>query len=83
MIIGDGSGRVQDAGGVGEFVVDGYSGSIVPCDPRALGETFDRFWTDRDFARSVGAGAHARVGELDINWDRVVTALTASPASMS
>lgn len=72
---------VQDAGGVSEFVVDGHSGSIVPCDPRALGETFDRYWIDRDFARRVGAGAHARMEELDINWDRVVTALTTSPSS--
>jgi glycosyltransferase involved in cell wall biosynthesis len=69
---------VQDAGGVGEFVVDGHSGSVVPCDPQALGETFDKYWSDRHFARRVGAGARARIDELGITWDRVVTALTST-----
>lgn len=72
---------LQDSGGVREFIEDGCSGSIVSNDSRALAEAFDRYWTDREFAREAGAGANVRLSELGIGWDRVVTALTDSSIS--
>jgi glycosyltransferase involved in cell wall biosynthesis len=74
---------VDDAGGVSEFVVDGSCGSIVPNDPHALAETFDLYFGNRDLARRRGAAARARIDELEINWDRVVRALTGRIGSKS
>jgi glycosyltransferase involved in cell wall biosynthesis len=67
---------VNDAGGVSEFVVDGDSGSVVSSDPQALAETFDIYFRTRETAKRRGAAALARISELRIDWQRVVSALT-------
>ncbi|MET3837878.1 glycosyltransferase involved in cell wall biosynthesis [Brevundimonas sp. UYEF29] len=68
---------VQDAGGVGELVVDGLSGLMAKADPQAVGAAFDRLWLDRKLAKALGQGAHKRIAEMNINWRHVVSRLTA------
>lgn len=68
---------VTDAGGVGEFVVNGQCGLLTAPDSRALARAFDRLWADRELAAALGGAAKARIKEMDISWDNVVARLTA------
>lgn len=68
---------VTDAGGVREFVEDGESGYLVEPEPVAIAEAFDRLWSDRTLAETLGRGARKRIDALRINWDHVVARLTA------
>jgi glycosyltransferase involved in cell wall biosynthesis len=65
-----------DSGGVLELVIDNETGVVADPDPLALADAFDRLWTDRAFARRLGAAANGRIGDLQISWDHVVGALT-------
>lgn len=67
----------SDAGGVLELVEDGRNGFVCPPDPQALAERFDQLYRDRSLARRMGRANRTRLRELRIDWDRVVTALTA------
>lgn len=64
-----------DSGGVLEFVQHGRNGLIAEPDPRALAEAIDQLWTDRQKTKEMGVQAHARVGELNIDWSHVVERL--------
>lgn len=66
-----------DSGGVVEFIHDGANGFLCQPEPRAIALAFDRLWSDRKLARSLGEAANATVNELDISWGQVVKALTA------
>ena len=65
-----------DSGGVLELVEDRRNGFVCTPDPKAIAECFDALYRDRDRAKRFGGANLARIGELAINWDRVVTALT-------
>jgi glycosyltransferase involved in cell wall biosynthesis len=65
-----------DSGGTLELVQNGRNGLIVDSDTRAIAEAFDRLYTDRSLARSMGQESLARLRELRIDWDRVAEALT-------
>lgn len=67
----------SDAGGVIEFVEDGSSGLVAKPEPEALAKAFDRVWGDRKLAEKLGKGAKRRMDTLKIQWDHVVTRLTA------
>jgi len=67
----------EDAGGVTEFVVNSETGLVAPPDPQALGAIFDRLWSEKKLAKRLGEAARARIDDLEINWPRVVDALTA------
>jgi glycosyltransferase involved in cell wall biosynthesis len=66
---------VDDSGGVPEFVTDGENGLIVPADPAALADCFDRLYADRAWAQLMGETAADRVSELGIDWDTVIAKL--------
>jgi glycosyltransferase involved in cell wall biosynthesis len=66
-----------DGGGVTEFVKDGENGYLVPPDPKAIADAFDRLWSDRKLARRFGTAARDRIDEMGIHWDRVITRLLA------
>ena len=66
---------VTDGGGVGEFVISGRNGYLVPPRPDAIAAAFDELYEDRDRARMLGASANARIAELDINWERLLDRL--------
>jgi glycosyltransferase involved in cell wall biosynthesis len=63
---------LSDGGGVSEFVVDGINGFVVQPEPQAIAAAFDRLWADRALARQLVEAAHARIDELNINWDTVL-----------
>lgn len=66
-----------DGGGVTEFVKDGENGCLVPPEPRAIADAFDRLWSDRNLARQFGRAARDRIDEMGIHWDRVIARLLA------
>lgn len=66
-----------DSGGVLELVEDGRNGLVTPPDPRALAQAMDRLYGDRGLAARMGSANLERLAELNINWDHVVSALTA------
>jgi glycosyltransferase involved in cell wall biosynthesis len=66
-----------DGGGVTEFVRDGEEGLVVEPTPKAVAAAFDRLWSDRRLAGRMGEAARARVEELGINWQTVVSKLVA------
>jgi glycosyltransferase involved in cell wall biosynthesis len=65
----------RDSGGVQEFVEDGVSGIIVEPDAMQIADAFDRLWSDRDAAQTLGRNARERMDELRIDWDHVVERL--------
>jgi glycosyltransferase involved in cell wall biosynthesis len=66
-----------DSGGVAEFINDGANGFLCEPKPKAIALAFDRLWSDRKLARSLGEAANKTVNKMDISWDQVVKALTA------
>lgn len=67
---------LADAGGPLEFVTDGETGLVVPPDPRAIAEAFDRLYVDRALAKRLGAAGHAVLRERVPGWPEVVARLT-------
>lgn len=67
----------RDAGGVLEFVVDDACGVVTEPDPAAIAAALDRLYEDRARTRRLGEGAAARLDDLGIGWDRVLSRLLA------
>jgi glycosyltransferase involved in cell wall biosynthesis len=68
---------VTDSGGVPEFVIDGETGFVTEPTPVAVAAAFDRLYRDRELAGRLGRAANARVFELGIDWDTVISRLLA------
>lgn len=66
---------VADSGGVPEFVQDGISGAVVPAEPAAIADAFDRLHGDRGRAKALGEAAGGRIAELGIGWPVVIEKL--------
>lgn len=66
-----------DGGGVLEFIKDGENGILVPPQPEAVADAFDRLWLDRSLARRLGEAANDRVREMKITWEHVLERLLA------
>lgn len=64
-----------DSGGVLELVQGGRNGLVAEPEPRALAEALDRLWSDKAATRRMGEANTTRLGELRIDWSRVVEAL--------
>jgi len=67
----------SDSGGVLELVEDERNGLVVEANPRALAEAMDRLYRDAGWAEQMGRANFRRLSDLRIDWDHVVTALTA------
>jgi glycosyltransferase involved in cell wall biosynthesis len=65
-----------DSGGIRLLVRDGRTGLVVPPEPRALAEAFDRMYADREEARDMGDAGLELIGTLKITWDHVIESLT-------
>jgi glycosyltransferase involved in cell wall biosynthesis len=65
-----------DSGGVLELVQDGVNGFVCPPNPAAIAARFDELYRDRDRAQRLGAANNARIRELRIDWDHVISAMT-------
>ncbi len=68
---------LTDSGGALELVEDGVNGLIVEPEARALADAMNRLWTDRTWARRLGANARETPRRRRIDWDHVVEQLTA------
>jgi len=66
----------DDSGGIHELVKDGGTGRIVPAEPRAIAAAMDELYHDKPLARRMGEAGHSLAQSLNINWDRVIEALT-------
>jgi glycosyltransferase involved in cell wall biosynthesis len=65
-----------DAGGPLEFVADGETGLVVPPEPDAIAEAFDRLAGDRALAARLGNAGHALARERVPGWPEIVARLT-------
>jgi glycosyltransferase involved in cell wall biosynthesis len=66
---------LTDSGGPLEFVADGETGLVVPPDPRAIAEAFDRLHAERALARRLGeAGREVLLARVP-PWPEVVARL--------
>jgi glycosyltransferase involved in cell wall biosynthesis len=68
---------LTDSGGPLEFVEDGETGLVVPPDPPAIADAFDRLFSDRDLARRLGTSGRTRIEETVPDWPEVVERLLA------
>jgi glycosyltransferase involved in cell wall biosynthesis len=66
---------LADSGGPLEFVADGETGIVVPPEPKAIADAFDRLHADRDLARRLGAAGNAFVRAEVPRWPDVVARL--------
>jgi glycosyltransferase involved in cell wall biosynthesis len=65
-----------DSGGTDELIIDGFNGSIIPPEPTALAQQFDKLYSDRKLAEEFGKNGLERISQLKINWDNVVGRFT-------
>jgi glycosyltransferase involved in cell wall biosynthesis len=65
-----------DSGGTLEIVEDGENGFISESDPVMIAETFDRLYSNKQKAASMGVYGLESLTKLDITWDNVVRRLT-------
>lgn len=66
---------LTDAGGVLELVTDGVNGLVAEPDPRAIAETMDRLYLDREATRRMGENALVCLAEKQISWPHVIERL--------
>ncbi|PQO38824.1 glycosyl transferase family 1 [Blastopirellula marina] len=66
-----------DAGGVSEFVTDGWNGYMALPDPEAIAEAIDKMYFDREKTRQMGENARNEVATQGITWERVLQRLLA------
>lgn len=66
---------LADSGGPLEFVADGETGLVVPPEPRAIAEAFDRLHADRATARRLGEAGRAVLRSTVPPWPEVVARL--------
>jgi glycosyltransferase involved in cell wall biosynthesis len=66
----------SDCAGMLELIEDGRNGFIVEPRATAVAATMDRLCRQDGLAERVGLAGAARLSELEISWDRVVSALT-------
>ncbi|MFT3729830.1 MAG: glycosyltransferase family 4 protein [Hyphomicrobium sp.] len=68
---------VTDAGGVGEFVIDGINGVIAEPSPQSIAAEMDRLFVQRATTSQMGINARDRIAGLDIRWSTVLERLLA------
>jgi glycosyltransferase involved in cell wall biosynthesis len=66
----------SDSGGTRILVRDGVTGFAAAPEPQALAAAFDRLYSDRRAARTMGEAGYELMRGMDISWDRVVKSLT-------
>jgi glycosyltransferase involved in cell wall biosynthesis len=66
---------LTDSGGPLEFVMHEETGLVADPDPRAIAESFDRLYRDRDATGRMGRGGAALVRDVVPRWPDVVSRL--------
>jgi glycosyltransferase involved in cell wall biosynthesis len=67
----------EDSGGIHELVKESVTGRVVAASPESLAEAMDDLYRDKAAARRLGEAGYDYAQQLNINWDRVIHALTA------
>jgi glycosyltransferase involved in cell wall biosynthesis len=67
----------SDSGGTKEIIEDGVTGLMADPSPESLAEAMDRLHDDRAAAIRMGRAGRARIDDLNISWDHVVSRLLA------
>ena len=65
----------SDSGGPLEFIRDGENGWVVSPEPRAVAQCIDDCYNNKALARDMGEFGRELYGQLDISWDKTVSAL--------
>jgi glycosyltransferase involved in cell wall biosynthesis len=68
---------LRDSGGPLEFVTDGETGLVAEPDPKAIAESLDRLYTDREAAARWGLAGNRLIRDVVPAWPDVVTKLLA------
>ena len=68
---------LTDSGGPLEFVADGETGLVVPPEPRAIAEAFDRLYDDRAFTGRLGSAGRVLFEREVPPWTEAVARLLA------
>ncbi|HEU5238015.1 MAG TPA: glycosyltransferase family 4 protein [Pyrinomonadaceae bacterium] len=65
----------NDSGGAAELIEHERDGLIVEPDPRAIAESLDRLYSDRELARCMGERGNNKLRSMNLSWSRVVEQL--------
>jgi glycosyltransferase involved in cell wall biosynthesis len=65
----------RDGGGATEFIEAESEGFVTEADPKAIAETLDSLYADRNRARSMGQRGREKLKALNLSWDHVVETL--------
>lgn len=65
----------SDGGGATEFVEHEQDGFVVEPEPRALAESLDALYLDRERARKMGARGREKLRAMNLSWQQVVERL--------
>ncbi|MCM3904616.1 MAG: glycosyltransferase family 4 protein, partial [Pyrinomonadaceae bacterium] len=64
-----------DGGGATEFVEHDQDGFVVEPNPRAIAESLDALYLDRERARKMGVRGREKLQALNLSWQNVVDRL--------
>ena len=62
----------RDGGGAAELIENGREGMIVEPDPKAIAESVDWLYADRDQARKMGERGREKLRAMNLSWENVV-----------
>ncbi len=65
-----------DSGGIDMLARNNETGYVVEPDPKAIAESFDRLYSDRQCAMAMGKRALEHALSFNINWEHVIKKLT-------
>lgn len=71
-----------DSGGPLEFVKNNENGFVVQPEPRAIAETMDLLYKEREKARKMGLKGYETIMDMNISWDKVIETLLDSKSAV-
>jgi glycosyltransferase involved in cell wall biosynthesis len=65
----------RDGGGATEFIEHGSEGLIVEPEPRAIADSLDSLYAERESARAMGERGREKLTAMNLSWENVVESL--------
>ena len=65
----------SDGGGATEFIENEREGFVVSPEPKAIAESLDRLYADRERARAMGQSGKEKLSSMNLSWQHVVESL--------
>lgn len=62
----------DDSGGAAELIENEREGLIVEPEPKAIAESLDRLYSNRESARQMGERGRQKLKSMNLSWERVV-----------